>query len=269
MATATTPRRRWRIIAPNLQTLVTVPELLVTRVTDPVTFAKLSAKGHFVVMATAGLLGGEKRPSRAKVVAAVAGAFSPCLSPTPRCAARALAASLLRCCAPEPIKAAQRTCSKAGACCVSRAAASDGASCCVCWLRADARRAGASALVACVGLTATSSRLPGTTVLSPLFTPNTKITLQWNGLPEDYKFDPFVDSEHTDDYHTKDNKDAWGPKVRPGTFLPHAKTGADAATLCAGAQETVRAEKGRAQIVECGADGVVCGFGAWRFSTWY
>ena len=96
---------------------------------------------------------------------------------------------------------------------LSRCQPSDGASCCVCWLRACARRAGASALVACVGLTATSS-LPGTTVLSPLFTPNTKITLQWNGLPEDYKFDPFVDSEHTDDYHTKDNKDAWGPKVR-------------------------------------------------------
>jgi hypothetical protein len=102
----------------------------------------------------------------------------------------------------------------------------------MCWLRAYARRAGASALVACVGLTATSSSLPGTTVLSPVFTPNTKITLQWNGLPEDYKFDPFVDSEHTDDYHTKDNKDAWGPKVRAldnprfmavGTFLPHAK----------------------------------------------
>ena len=53
-----------------------------------------------------------------------------------------------------------------------------------------------------------------------------------------------------------------------GTFLPHAKTGADVATLCAGAQETVRTEKGRAQSVECGADGVVCGFGAWRFVRW-
>jgi len=56
-------------------------------------------------------------------------------------------------------------------------------------------------------------------VLSPLFTPNTKITLQWNGLPEDYKFDPFVDSEHTDDYHTKDNKDAWGPKGQYGMWM--------------------------------------------------
>ncbi len=102
---------------------------------------------------------------------------------------------------------------------MSSAAASDGASCCVCWLRAGARCTGASALVACVGLTATSSSLPGTTVLSPLFTPNTKITLQWNGLPEDYKFDPFVDSEHTDDYHTKDNKDAWGPKGQYGMWM--------------------------------------------------
>ena len=50
--------------------------------------------------------------------------------------------------------------------------------------------------------------------LSPVYTPNTRPTLQWNGLPEKYKFDPFVDSEHTDDYYTKDNKDAWGPKVR-------------------------------------------------------
>jgi hypothetical protein len=55
-------------------------------------------------MSTTGLLGGDKRPSRAKVVAAVAGAFPPCFVPTPRCAARALAASLLRCCAPEPMK---------------------------------------------------------------------------------------------------------------------------------------------------------------------
>ena len=83
---------------------------------------------------------------------------------------------------------------------------------CVCSLSAGARGAGASALAACVGLTATSSA--GTTVLSPVYTPNTRPTLQWNGLPEKYKFDPFVDSEHTDDYYTKDNKDAWGPKVR-------------------------------------------------------
>ena len=52
-----------------------------------------------------------------------------------------------------------------------------------------------SALVACVGLTATSSSLPGTPVLSPLFTPNIRI-IQWNGLPEYYKIDPFADSEH-------------------------------------------------------------------------
>ena len=74
---------------------------------------------------------------------------------------------------------------------------------------------GASALAACVGLAGTSSSAERT-VLSPIYTPNTKPTLQWNGLPEKYKFDPFVDSEHTDDYYTKDNKDAWGPKVGAG-----------------------------------------------------
>lgn len=70
---------------------------------------------------------------------------------------------------------------------------------------------GASALAACVGLAA--SQTSGTTVLSPIYTPTTKPNLVWNGLPENYKFDPFVDSEHTDDYYTKDNMDAWGPKV--------------------------------------------------------
>jgi hypothetical protein len=55
--------------------------------------------------------------------------------------------------------------------------------------------------------------------LSPVYTPTTKPTLQWNGLPENYKFDPFVDSEHTDDYYTKDNKDAWGPKGQYGMWM--------------------------------------------------
>jgi hypothetical protein len=53
-----------------------------------------------------------------------------------------------------------------------------------------------SALVACVGLTAAASSLAGTTVLSPLFTPSIRISLRWNGLPEDFKFDPFAESEH-------------------------------------------------------------------------
>ena len=53
-----------------------------------------------------------------------------------------------------------------------------------------------SALLACIGLTVTSSSLPGTTVLSPLFIPNIRIILRWNGPPEDYKFDLFADSEH-------------------------------------------------------------------------
>jgi len=78
--------------------------------------------------------------------------------------------------------------------------------------------AGASALAACVGLAGTSSSAERT-VLSPIYTPNTKPTLQWNGLPEKYKFDPFVDSEHTDDYYTKDNKDAWGPKGQYGMWM--------------------------------------------------
>ena len=79
----------------------------------------------------------------------------------------------------------------------------------------DILRAGASALAACVGLAGTSSSADRT-VLSPVYTPQTKPNLVWNGLPEKYKFDPFADSEHTDDYYTKDNKDAWGPKVDAG-----------------------------------------------------
>jgi len=77
--------------------------------------------------------------------------------------------------------------------------------------------AGASALAACIGLVATPSA--DKTVLSPVYTSTTHPTLQWNGLPEGYKFDPFADSEHTDDYHTKDNKDAWGPKGQYGMWM--------------------------------------------------
>jgi len=71
--------------------------------------------------------------------------------------------------------------------------------------------AGASALAACVVLVATPAA--NKTVLSPIYTASTRPTLQWNGLPENYKFDPFKDSEHDDEYYTKDNKDAFGPKV--------------------------------------------------------
>lgn len=82
-------------------------------------------------------------------------------------------------------------------------------------------------------------------MLSPVYTANTKPTLQWNGLPEKYKFDPFVDSEHTDDYHTKDNKDAWGPKV---SF--HATTSRHKCLIAAR----------RMSVIWCLAAALICGF---------
>ena len=39
--------------------------------------------------------------------------------------------------------------------------------------------------------------------LSPIYSPETKHTLQWNGLPEKQKNDLFSDAEHADDFHTK------------------------------------------------------------------
>ena len=55
--------------------------------------------------------------------------------------------------------------------------------------------------------------------LSPVYSPNTKPTLQWNGLPEKHKNDLFRDSEHTDDFYTKDNKDPFGPSGQYGMWM--------------------------------------------------
>jgi len=55
--------------------------------------------------------------------------------------------------------------------------------------------------------------------LSPVYSPETKPTLQWNGLPEKQKNDLFLDSEHADDYYTKDNKDPFGPKGQYGMWM--------------------------------------------------
>jgi len=55
--------------------------------------------------------------------------------------------------------------------------------------------------------------------LSPVYTPNTKPTLQWNGLPEHHKNDLWRDSEHMDDYYTKDNLDPFGAKGQYGMWM--------------------------------------------------
>jgi len=55
--------------------------------------------------------------------------------------------------------------------------------------------------------------------LSPLFTENTVPTLEWNGLPEGAKNDVFADSEHPEEYNTKDGADAFGPKGQYGMWM--------------------------------------------------
>ena len=79
--------------------------------------------------------------------------------------------------------------------------------------------AGVASVAACLGLTATVS-FPSRTVLSPVYTANTKPDLAWNGLPEKYQGNPvFEDMDHTDDHYTKDNKDPFGPKGQYGMWM--------------------------------------------------
>ena len=47
-------------------------------------------------------------------------------------------------------------------------------------------------------------------MLSPLPTKDTVPNLGWNGLPEGYKFDPYVDLEHPYDRVTQN---PWSPQV--------------------------------------------------------
>ena len=47
-------------------------------------------------------------------------------------------------------------------------------------------------------------------ILSPLPTKDTVPNLGWNGLPEGYKFHPFIDLEHPYDQVTAD---PWSPQV--------------------------------------------------------
>ena len=79
--------------------------------------------------------------------------------------------------------------------------------------------AGVASVAACLGLTATVS-FPSRTILSPVYTANTKPDLAWNGLPEKYQGNPvFEDMDHTDDHYTKDNKDPFGPKGQYGMWM--------------------------------------------------
>ena len=60
-------------------------------------------------------------------------------------------------------------------------------------------------------------------MLSPLPTKETAPTLGWNGLPEGYKFDPFLDLEHPFDRVGSNNP--WSPEVlrlgvQPGVKNP-------------------------------------------------
>ena len=48
-------------------------------------------------------------------------------------------------------------------------------------------------------------------ILSPLPTANTAPTLGWNGLPEGYKFDPYLDLEHP--FDRVGSNDPWSPEV--------------------------------------------------------
>jgi len=58
-----------------------------------------------------------------------------------------------------------------------------------------------------------------TTKLSPVYSPNTRPDLVWNGLPENHKNDLFRDSEHADDLYTKGNLDPFGPKGQYGMWM--------------------------------------------------
>ena len=55
--------------------------------------------------------------------------------------------------------------------------------------------------------------------LSPVYTPNTKPNLYWNGLPEQYKNDLFRDSEHSDDLYTLNGADPFGTKGQYGMWM--------------------------------------------------
>ena len=86
-------------------------------------------------------------------------------------------------------------------------------------LRREGLTVAASVLVlaSCVALMATASTTADRTVLSPVFSENTEPTLVWNGLPENYKFDPFRDEEV--EPHTKNGKDPFGPKGQYGMWM--------------------------------------------------
>jgi hypothetical protein len=56
-----------------------------------------------------------------------------------------------------------------------------------------------------VSMTADALTVKLMQILAPLPTKDTRPTLGWNGLPEGYRFDPFVDLEHPYDRIGKNN----------------------------------------------------------------
>lgn len=73
----------------------------------------------------------------------------------------------------------------------------------------------AAAATLVVALVVTTTHTVHRTVLSPMYTKNTHPTEKWNGLPEGYKFHPFIDMEHTDDWTTED---PWSSEVSSRVF---------------------------------------------------
>lgn len=56
----------------------------------------------------------------------------------------------------------------------------------------------------------------GVQMLSPLYTKNTQPTRSWNGLPEGYKFDPYLDLEHPFD---RVSADPWSGEGQYGHYM--------------------------------------------------
>jgi hypothetical protein len=66
--------------------------------------------------------------------------------------------------------------------------------------------------VAVVSMTADALSVKLLQMLSPLPTKNTIPNRGWNGLPEGYKFEPFLDLEHP--FDRTDFENPWGSAVR-------------------------------------------------------
>eukprot|EP00282_Hemiselmis_andersenii_P037424 CAMPEP_0169441424 /NCGR_PEP_ID=MMETSP1042-20121227/8261_1 /TAXON_ID=464988 /ORGANISM="Hemiselmis andersenii, Strain CCMP1180" /LENGTH=140 /DNA_ID=CAMNT_0009552477 /DNA_START=21 /DNA_END=443 /DNA_ORIENTATION=+ len=86
-------------------------------------------------------------------------------------------------------------------------------------LAAAAGVVGALLLVACVasyGAQRVSASLLQRTQLAPVPTGNTRPSETWNGLPEGYRFSPFLDMEHND---RTDGIDPWSEHGQYGVYM--------------------------------------------------